>query len=130
VIFSYRITNANIRNCRIANSTGRGEIPVMMDTGKNKRWTNKGINNSWRSSAKDEISYYRYTGEFINRINGGELPEVVITAAAIKTKQLPQIQLLTPNSLPNSNISPINIKNENEKNVNYNNISNLLYYID
>ena len=37
--------------------------PIVMDTGANKRSTEKGINWSWRKNNRNNIKYYLYTGE-------------------------------------------------------------------
>lgn len=61
------------------------KVPVMMDTGKNHRWSKKGIQYSWRSSAKSGITYYKYSGPKNGTLgtnnqtySGGSIPAVEV----------------------------------------------------
>jgi hypothetical protein len=71
----------------VNSSSWGGNVPVMMDTGANKRWSQKAISYSWSGSSKSGVSYYKYTGTSSGTIDntttysGGTLPSVTVTAS-------------------------------------------------
>ncbi len=67
----------------VSSTSWGGSAPVGMDTGKNKRWSSKGMNYSWSSSTG--VAFYKYTGPSAGTINnqtysGGTIPAVRVTA--------------------------------------------------
>jgi hypothetical protein len=67
----------------VSSTSWGGTAPVGMDTGRNKRWSSKGMNYSW--SSPTGITFYKYTGPSTGTINnqvysGGTLPTVTVTA--------------------------------------------------
>ncbi|MBW6480549.1 MAG: RHS repeat-associated core domain-containing protein [Bacteroidales bacterium] len=61
-----------------------GTAPVGMDTGKNKRWSSKGMNYSW--SSPTGVTFYKYKGASTGTINnqtysGGTLSSVTVSAS-------------------------------------------------
>ncbi len=74
----------------VRSSSWGGTAPVGMDTGRNKRWANKGMNFSW--SSPEGVSFYKYSGSSNRTANnqtysGGTLPEVTVTAVAVSKKR-------------------------------------------
>ena len=62
------------------------DVPMMMDTGGNKRWASDKLSKSWKSSAKSGISYYKYTGVREGTTNNqtynlGTLPGATVTSS-------------------------------------------------
>jgi len=55
-----------------------GSAPVGMDTGENKRWSEKGMNWSWTS--KKGVSFYKYIGPSNKTYNAGTMKSVSVTA--------------------------------------------------
>jgi hypothetical protein len=47
----------------VSSGSWEGNVPVAMDTGPNKKWSSKGINYSWSSSSKDDVQFFKYTGD-------------------------------------------------------------------
>jgi len=79
-----------------------GLAPLGMDTGRNNRWSKKGMNFSW--GKLDGVKFYKFIGSSSgtikkNLIDGGVLPEVTVTAS--KKPQLtpkpPQVVSLKTN---------------------------------
>ena len=63
-------------------------VPQVMDTGENKRSSKQKISFSWNASAKDNITYFRYTGStYTSRTySGGSVPSATVSATANKYK--------------------------------------------
>ena len=66
--------------------TWQQNVPMTMDTGYGKRWSQDKLSKSWKASAKSGITYYKYTGTSEGTINnrtysGGTIPAVTVTAS-------------------------------------------------
>jgi RHS repeat-associated protein len=61
-------------------SSWDGDVPVVMDTGVNKRTAQKAVNYSWAGSIKDSVKWFRYKNSNANKVyDGGTLSGVTIT---------------------------------------------------
>lgn len=74
-----------------ANSTTWDEnVPQVMDTGANKRESKQKISGSWGASSKNNITYFKYTGEtYTSRTySGGTLTGVTVSARIPAPKRM------------------------------------------
>ncbi len=67
--------------------TWKENVPQVMDTVGNKRFSKGNISRSWVTTDKSDIKYYKYTGPRVGTTNnqtyeGGELPGVTIKATS------------------------------------------------
>jgi hypothetical protein len=72
-----------------------GSAPVGMDTGKDKRWSKKGMNYSWTS--KTGVKFYKYVGPSYKTYNVGKIKGATITANGNKKATPIQIVIKSTN---------------------------------
>lgn len=68
----------------VKSSSWGGKVPVMMDTGPNKKWTKKGLNHSFGGSKKNKVKFYQYTGP-------SKTDEVLVESVKIDNKVTPSL---------------------------------------
>jgi hypothetical protein len=44
-------------------SSSWGNVPMVMDTGRDKRTTSQRLSLSWTKGEKDKVKFYKYIGE-------------------------------------------------------------------